>query len=273
MTFRWLFPILFLIVASTSQGAILFSDNFDGYADSPANHGWSMGSSVSVVESGCRSGRCVKIAYVNEGTSAYVFQRSISTPEIWVRFYFKMSNHANPGGGGFKFLKLFGSRTLNSYANATFGPDYNNGILGGVLCGDGVFLENDTNIVYRFNGNISGTPQGPLTILNYTSSYDMPSNQNVWHSFEVHVKFNTDGIADGEYQVWIDGVDWYHVKGVKNRNDANVRNFVTLSLGDYGRGGAFDIYYDDVAYGNAYIGPINNLDLKIPNPPARIQVP
>lgn len=258
---RYLLPVfLLLLVPCVAFGGVTFSDDFDGYADSPANHGWSVGSAVSVVDNGCRSGRCVKIAYTAEGTAAYIFQRTISTPELWVRFYFKMSSHANPGGGGFKFLKLFGYRTGTNYANVTVGhPRYEDGRMPGVYAGDTTGLTNDASALYRFAGTTTGAPVAP-TILSSEGEYDTPANQDVWHSFEAHVKFSTDSTADGEFQIWIDGADYYHATGVINRNDANVRNFITLAFGDYGRGGSFDIYYDDIAYGDAYIGVVSSAD-------------
>lgn len=230
-----------------SKAAVIFQDNFDGYADSPINHGWgALGGNVSAQKGiGYRSSRGIKIAYTKSGTTPYWFGFSIArytTLEIYVRFYFKID--ATPTGGC-KFLKIFG-KTFDpeGYANSTFGLNQWAFTLKALAYGDGSGLRNDTQDIIKFSGSTTDS----LVVIKTRSGPFNPVD-NKWHTYEGHVKFNSNGKRDGVYDVWIDGIQMVHATNVRNRNDLNSQSIGSVQLGNYcGRtfSTPWNLYIDNV---------------------------
>jgi len=239
--------ILFMISPfCLAYGGVHFEDNFDGYSDSPSNHGWSMGSQVQVISgSECYNGRCVKISYIDEGTGPYIFSRSVNYSEAYYKFFFKRKNHNVCGGCKFFKLRAIKGKNWDNYANITVQMDYGSGNLDQVDHGCGSELAGDQGCGGPFNA-ISNW--GPGTVLTTNNPYIFPDEN--WHSFVAYVKLNSDGETDGAYTIWIDGVKYREVVNVKIRNDDNEKVFTHLLLGDYNRYDGcspyqYELYYDD----------------------------
>lgn len=85
------------IVTSQASATVYLSDNFDGYADSPENHGWSLPDTFSVVSSDSPDGGRAIMATVltsgtiklnvGGGTDVYTSELSNDTTyHIWVAY-------------------------------------------------------------------------------------------------------------------------------------------------------------------------------------------
>ncbi|MDQ1284580.1 MAG: hypothetical protein QG620_928, partial [Patescibacteria group bacterium] len=164
--------------AESSQAAILFEDDFDNYADSPANHGWDIPSSV-VVESGDspEGGRCLKFTISENGTAQY-WSNFDPNPngtfeDGYIAFWAKQEGHTDGASGGVKWLKLFSSDYPATYANVTWGQTYETGIFGSVSAGSGYGPTNDTQVGYRYSGLVSAGNwlAGTGYSAGYTSGY------------------------------------------------------------------------------------------------------
>lgn len=240
--------VLFLVglQSSVAFGATLFEDNFDGYADSPENHGWSMGSNVSV--STGKTGRGVKVNYTTEGTGPHVFSRSINYSEAYYSFDFKRVGWNTCGGAKFFKLRAVDSGDWSNYANITTQFIYENGALQQITHGCGAALANDQGCGANL---VSSTLWGDGTVLTYSETYNVPDES--WHHYEFYVKLNTDNTSDGAYTMWIDGVKKYEATGVRIRNASNLEAFTYLLLGDYGAYSGCDEYSWDLYYDNIVI--------------------
>lgn len=249
--------LIILFVPLASHGAT-FSDNFDGYANLAAVNaaGWSADAGqVSLVDNAsCRGGKCLKIDISSSGTQQ-ILTRTLNESEVYIRFYAKRTGFGTTGGN--KFLKLFGERTGDNYANITFGQVYASGRFDSSNSGDGSGVTNDTVCDWHWYDHAAVctqvreiVPPGTLTMADDT-----------WYAFEFHIYPNTDGNYDAVIQAWVDNTLRYHYTGVRMRNDANVRNFTYLSFVDYV--GAqpdqpYSIWIDDVVVATS--GPIGILD-------------
>jgi hypothetical protein len=213
--------------ATTAIAGIIFEDNFNGYSDSPLNHGWSvMGSQVTPANTGgFNNTRGIKITYNHQGYGDFVFNKNIASlklQEMHVRFYFKVDN---PSGGS-KFMKFFGIRNKNNYANTTFMIQYWNSTLFEISYGNGSSITNDTQAVIRYAGD--KISDNKVKVLVAKGPYDPRDGK--WHCFEVYMRYNDNSQRNGEYKVWIDGVLWVHATHVKNRNDLNSPYFGRVEL-------------------------------------------
>jgi len=91
----------------------------------------------------------------------------------------------------------------------------------------------------------NGLPTGVMTSLgsvNSTTAYMSRAYSNAWHNMKIHVKLNTPGASDGEYHLYIDGVeqasatglDWtgtYDAYGINDFAIHNTNNCVGLPGG------------------------------------------
>ena len=259
-----IFVVVFLCCGKTLNAQILFEDNFDGYSDSPENHGWGMSSNVSVTDTGGLNGsRGIVVTYNTSGTGPYWFGKNVNDEQlnnIYVRFYFKVHDPEYAGTedayyGGCKFLKIFGSHDGEGYANTTWGINYDNPIIREVSYGNGSGLKNDCQCVIRFAGSHTD-----LEVVVNTISSDYHLVDDEWHCFEAHFKYNTNGNRDGEYQVWIDGNTVVHATNVKNRYDLNAAYFNAIHFANYSHYNTHTwyLYYDDIVFADSYIGPIGD---------------
>ncbi len=238
------FVLLFILI-SISYSEILFQDNFDDYSDSPSNHGWWYSSLTSVEENGgVNDSRCMKTSYQSDNSLGHL-RHLLNRSEVYIRFNFKITNYN--GAGGAKFIKLFGempANVWNNYSNTTIPMTYEHGAIEGVFYGPGMSLANDTVCKASFNLPIN---ECGGNVEKSSSGFPVPEDED-WHTFEAYFKMNTDNNSDGEYRVWFDGQEYYHITGVKNRHNENIRNWRTMSLGDWCQGfeAPFEVWYDNV---------------------------
>ena len=77
-----------------------------------------------------------------------------------------------------------------------------------------------------------------------------------WHCFEIMVKANTPGQADGEQAAWIDGRLYGYFTGIEWRKSADVR-LKRMTLGAYIHENPRRnvVHFDDVVLSTGYIGP------------------
>lgn len=251
----WLCCFFILLITFEANAAILFQDDFDGYTDSPSNHGWAIGSAVTAVDGeGYNGSRGVKVSYTTAGTGPYWFGwagiGSYNRPAIYVRFYFKTANN----NGGMKFCKLFGKQDGAGYANATVPLEGgSSNVIYAVRYGMG-YKDNDTQTKNALKGPPNYTDE-KVVFQAYSESFT-PDNQ--WHCFEFYMKYNTDNNRDGEYKVWIDGELRLHTTNVLNRNNTNTRAFRSIDFANYTATNTTHvrpIWYDNVVISDDYIGP------------------
>jgi hypothetical protein len=243
---------------------IIFQDNFDSYTDSPLAHGWKeFGSRLEMVTTGCyRDTRCARVNYTARGTTGYWFGTDVGShdlQELYVRFYFKVEG--DPSQGGSKFLKLFGKENApEGYANSTFALTYTEGRLKEVSYGSGSGITNDTQSVIRLaNGAVSDSG---VTVEYHRGQQFVPV-PGTWYHFEVHMKYNSDGLRDGLYEIWIGSAGmpaepWLRVTNVKNRNDLNSPHFKRVDFANYTNATPttpWRIYYDEIVIAESRIGP------------------
>ncbi len=244
--------------ATIAAAGIIFEDNFDGYSDSPLNHGWSvMGSQVAATTTGGFKGtRGIEITYNSPGYGNFVFNKNIADLKLngmYVRFYFKVDN---PSGGS-KFMKFFGVRNGDNYANTTFAINYFGSNLYEISYGDGQGISNDTASVIRYAGNVVSDDK--VKVLVAKGPFDPRDGR--WHCFETYMRYNNNDQRNGEYKVWIDGGLWVHATNVKNRNDLNSLFFDRVELGGYTHNNwshTWHLWYDNVVFSDQYIGPVGS---------------
>ena len=252
---------------------IYFEDDFDGYSDSPANHGWTGGTSDKFSfpdNEGFGGSKCVKVTYDESGTPPYWFGKSISDlnlQELYIRFYFKLED---PHGASFKFLKLFGKQFApEGYANSTFAASAGN--FYAIAYGDGSGVENDTQKEIRYSGpHYASDPE--LVWHNYASPLYIADNK--WHSVEVYMRYNSNDQRDGAYRVWVDGQERVHVTNVKNRHNNNSLYFDNIQLANYcdvAYTQPFHVWYDNFVISDRYTGTIEGDDIP-PSAPSGLAV-
>lgn len=264
-----IFSLIIFLTIPFFVGATTFSDNFDSYTDEQSVESAGWGLDYTTLElNGCRSGKCLKADITATGTRWYIMH-ALNESAPYIRFYAKRVGF--DGGGGNKFLKLFGENIdYVNYANITFGQEYTNGIFNMVNTGDGEGAQNDTTCNWYWSSH-SLTCPGTANLT--TSNLDMEDNR--WYAFEVHVYPNTNGNFDGLIQVWVDGIKRLEYSDLRMRHDSNIRNFTDLSFVNYVGGtllGEYEMWFDDVAVGNSYIGLIDSGDTTPPNAPQNLIV-
>lgn len=239
---------------------LVFSDDFD-YSDDFDAHGWSGGGSDKFhhERSGCRTNGCVRIRYDEGGTGPYWFGVPVQDErmqDFTVRFFFRVDG--TPALGGCKFFKVFGASpagTSGSYANTTIGLNYHSGSIQDVGYGGGSGLENDAQDLIRLNG--ARVTDEEVSVVTSTSTF-VPS-EGEWHEFRAYMRYNSDGVRDGEYRVWIDGELRVHAENVRNRNDANLAYPRSIDLANYSsrpqRRHDWDLWYDDIEIYRGLVTP------------------
>ena len=260
---KMLFLIFAFIVPQFCYAVDYLNDNFDGYSDDPDQHGWIRAHTQVTVEDSteCYSGRCMKIEFIDEGTSAYTLSRDLTTydtGELYISFYFKRTDHTT---GGCKFFKIRALDSDTNYANSTIQMNYTSGDIRGLDQGPCTGLVNDQGGGGLMDSTTTWSDTG--TVLVHSPTYTFPDED--WHKFQVYIKLNTDGNKDGEYKIWFDDVLYRHVTDVLNRNDLNPANWTDLYLANYNR---FDdgvdpytLYYDNVVISDTYIGDATTVNL------------
>jgi len=250
------FFMTLLLLGSTNQsfGEILFQDNFN-YSDSPNNHGWSAGPTSSIAPgAGPDGSNALKIAFNCDSNSCgdrfHNWTVPATTSELSIKFNFKMDCGAGNCVGGAKFLKLFGIRNGDNYANTTFQLIYQTSTLEQILYGCSGDTRDAIN-VFRYN-----SPPGIYNSCSNSSSPEITTSRGSiinpkdgqWHTLAVQMKYNDDGINNGLYNVWYDDVKVIGVTDVNNRSNTNSKYFKTVQIGGWNQyygGIPYDIYYDN----------------------------
>jgi hypothetical protein len=238
--------ILALLVCwgQSAFAQVVLSDDFN----SGLSPSWRTGARVSWQASGgMDNSPFVKINYLSSGTSPHAFSRSIpgGHQELYFKFNFKVVGFPS---GGAKFLKVRALKDDSSnYANTTWMINYNTGRLKEISFGDGSSMLNDTQRTIRYNGTLSSSTTEPINIVHATDEVTIPLNQ--WHTFEAHMRYNSNGKRDGVYRVWYNGKLIVHATNVKNRHDNNPLHFNWLYLGNYSHStwsAPWELHYDNV---------------------------
>jgi hypothetical protein len=234
--------VMALCWGQSAYGQVIFSDDFN----SGLRKDWITGSRVSWQASGgMNNSPFVKVSYLSGGTSPHVLSRTLpgGHQELYFKFNFKVTGYPS---GGAKFLKVRAQRDDSNYANTTWGINYDSGRLREVSYGSGSGMINDTQETIRYNGVLRGNP-GPITLVQTTDEVTIPVNQ--WHTFEAHMRYNSNGKRDGVYRVWFNGKLILHATNIKNRHDSNPLNFNWLYLGNYAHNTwktPWELHYDNV---------------------------
>jgi hypothetical protein len=80
-----------------------------------------------------------------------------------------------------------------------------------------------------------------------------------WYCMEIMLKCNTPGKTDGEQAAWIDGRQVLHVRGLRWRDsDAIKIHCFWLLLYIHESAQLNRVWFDDIALGRAYIGPLTD---------------
>jgi hypothetical protein len=255
----------YVLPSFSAVAEIIFEDDFES-SSSVKSGGWSaVGKNVTLETKNCNnSSKCVKIRYAEQGYSPYLLQKTIrdaNVSEVYVRFYFKFDDPAICCPGGAKFLKFFGDRSGEGYANTTFGMgglgESGTPVFRKLIYGDGSGTLNDAQASIRFDGVANDKL---VEFKHFTDHFS--ANDGKWHHFEAYMKYNENGKRNGEYKVWFDGELKLHAVNVKNRNNLNTRKFERVALGDFHHDGGnttWNIWYDDVVISTNYIGPADGL--------------
>lgn len=186
---------------------------------------------------------------------------------------------------GLKFMKVFGQKNpekgSNDVANTTFGLDYTGVDLGSayaVSFGDGSTASNDTQNVILLSGahpDWVGRSYPTAVVNTPQKSAWAASNWNndSWHQFRVHIKFNSGTSAstekpDGEYYYEIDGKVYVDAKGLYNRHYSNFP-ISRIVFFDWVQGNpAFEVWYDDIVISTGgFIDPPKQSPPKAPVKP------
>lgn len=179
----------------------------------------------------------------------------LKTREIYLEFDARMPLIKH----GLKFLKIFGVRDANGYANATIQPDYtgiDNGSFPFIGFGDGTSTENDFANIIKLDGtdpSLIGRSYGIASVATPQSSAWPSTNwKSDWHHFRVKVKFNSGTtadteISDGEFFLEIDGTVYVAAKGLYNRHYSN-GPIASVSFFDWSQAGQqpFEVWYDNI---------------------------
>jgi hypothetical protein len=233
---------LALLWSAPALATVVIQDDFNTGLD----QGWETGPRISWQPSGGMDGSpCVRINYLSAGTGPHTLTRSIpgQHQELYFKFNFKVVGYPS---GGAKFLKVRALKDDKNYANTTWMINYNSGRLKEISFGSGRSRENDTQQTIRYNGTLSRSTKG-VTIVQATDERDIP--RDTWHTFEAHMRYNSNGQADGEYQVWINGEPVVHATNLVNRHNDNPLHFNWLYLGNYSHGNwktPWELYYDNL---------------------------
>lgn len=185
------------------------------------------------------------------------------TSSVYIQFRakFRGTPHA------IKFCKVHGKTAADfpggsaeipvpqQYANCTFGLGGGGSMLH-TSFGDGSTAGNDTANVIDLTGasHQLGRGAGLATVLTPQNSVFSGAmwGDDVWHTFKIHVKFNSGNSAlnevnDGEFYVEIDNNVYVNATGVFNRHWANmpidyISFFDVAQDNDYG----YELLYDDI---------------------------
>jgi len=242
-----IFIIILLFLPIPGFAADYLTDNFDDYTDT-TNLGetWNIGSAVTLETAGCRSGKCVSVDYTTTGTDPHLLNIDPNPngtfDEGYIKFYTKFTKS---GTARIKHCKLSGEAGV-SYSNITFEWSARTGEAGGqweqVFSGGA--SGGDNTCTWHYGGG--GSFQCGATYDTTTSGMNIVGD--TWYRFEVYVKLNDTGVANGEFKVWIDGILKLNVSDIEMRDGNCPKNYALLRFGDsgYDLEDAIKVWYDDL---------------------------
>ncbi|GFO63690.1 polysaccharide lyase [Geomonas paludis] len=243
--------ILVLGIATSSYGAVLFTDNFE-YTDSPNNHGWGVGPTSSIAAgAGPDGSNALKITFDCDSNTCGDRWNNWNVPannqELYIKFNFKFDCGTGNCIGGAKFLKLRGIINGTNYANSTFQVVYQTSKFEGILFGCSGTAR-DANSIIRYDGTTGLTSGCPTPTLSGTRPGLIDPRDGKWHTWKVHMKYNDDAQNNGLYEVWYDGTKVLGATGINNRDTADSKFFGYIILGGWNQyygGIPYSIYYDN----------------------------
>jgi hypothetical protein len=216
--------------------------------------GWSKSAGVTLANEEASA------SWTANAFTQYVVQPRATTgidgsSELFVKVRAKKSLDA----GGNKFLKIHGQEqdSGTNYANCTFNLIYETGNMDNIIFGDGSGVANDAAAVISFlgDGSANGRNSG-IAIVN------CPKGRWVWpdteyHTFKMHVKFNSGTTAEseipnGEFHVYIDDVLYCSATNLYNRHYSNLPINYLEVMGYAQSNAAFDMSVNliEVSSGN-----------------------
>ena len=160
----------------------------------------------------------------------YAYQAGDSPREIFLKYDMKWGATQNSP----KTLKFFGEHNgSGGVSNMTFQAHYKRSNYSGPTYGNntGASAANDNFWSLRTDGTFQETDtNSPSRTI---SVADIIPFSTAWRTFHVHWKQNTDNaLADGECDIWVDGVLKLSVRNFKNCN-ADHLEFESMTFGDY----------------------------------------
>lgn len=235
---------LFSLSPFIAEGATIFQDDFN-YTDAFTNHGWDYtdGFSSHALNAGPDGSHALKITFSSgDQNRNHNWSPASNLQEIWVKFNFKFDCGSGNCVGGGKFLKLFGVRVGDNYANTTTQVVYQTGLLEGLLYGcTGTTRDAGTAIWYdgtRYCGEtVTGARSGSID-----------ARDGNWHTWKVRMRYNDNNQSNGIYEVYYDGTLIISATGVRNRDNTNSLYFETVQLGGWNQsygGSAYYYLYDN----------------------------
>jgi len=254
-----LIALLFLLNCSGAFSAVIFQDDFSGYADNAAwlsTSNWAKHQTMtSLQSSNCYTGKCVRLEYTDENYFYIYKGLGDSMPEGYLGFWAKLTNKQACWP---KFIKFFGSGTAEAYSNWTGGKSGSYAVASTArIAHGGSAPKGDTVCIISWE---YGTNNCTGDIPEITGAFNWPDSN--WHHFVYYWKLNTNtgstDNADGAFAVWIDGVEKLNVGGVINRDAANPRSFKGFELGSYTDAAilasvpTYYIWFDDIVMASTY---------------------
>lgn len=255
-----LFVLTVICLATSVAHAFNYSDNFDSYASlSAVSANWSVPAGVTLDATGGVNGsKAIKFVY--NGSAYQPFTKSYGTgPGIYAQFKVKFA----VASSGCKFFKIFGQNN-GHYANWTWNLDNPSSNMTPLCFGNGSGLDNDTDTCIFPDGNVNGAGAGHLTLTNVRGSNFHPT-LGQWYTIDTYNRYSTNGNADGEMWIKVDGSYLFRVTNVVNRNNTDPAIIDYVSFGDYSFGGPITYWLDDVKISDAPISTGSSTSLTPPS--------
>ena len=168
---------------------------------------------------------CYPDASAQNNCGGYMDRAITPTSTLYRRFYVRLSS-------GFTVSDVY-TKLMRS---DTSGPNSNWWVLG--CCGSKQLLVSEQNVP-----NVGST-------INVPTSFTMQDAR--WYCVETMEQLNTPGVANGQSQVWVDGVQVMNQTGITYRQAGDNSLFVNNRL--YRQTGIGSIWFDRIAVGDSRIG-------------------
>lgn len=215
--------VLTLLLGAADAGAVTYyQHNFDDMSAGAL----SLDTYWKVMSSGGMGNTpAIRLTYSTAGTpghQATLNMSSFNTQEFWLEFDTRIEG---PMNGGMKFVKVFGS-SVASQNNTTFIMDYSGNTL------NRVSWYMDTLCELPLSG-VTSNNSCEYTAVTTGNAIDLRGN--AWHHVKIHFVRADPGVANGAYQIWIDGVDRAHFINLNNNSPVSnaTDRIAFINFGDY----------------------------------------